>query len=149
MAMCAMSEHKGFLITKEMIAAGVAVYGNPGRYETYQQTVVRIFCAMVDTCKDLSGTSVVDVDIVELRGGEHCRVPIGHDLGRPDDDGLLARPDLNEQITCSGRVAPIPLRDEVGGCGAACDMHVKTSDHDAAPLRIGKGSITVLYIGEW
>lgn len=33
-------------ITSEMIAAGVVVYANPGRYESYDDMVVRIFCAM-------------------------------------------------------------------------------------------------------
>lgn len=44
------SDRPAVLITQEMIQAGVAVYSDPGRYESYEQTVTRIFSAMAGKC---------------------------------------------------------------------------------------------------
>lgn len=38
-------------ITPQMLAAGVRVYSNPKRYETYEQVVTRLFRAMIKVQK--------------------------------------------------------------------------------------------------
>jgi Arc/MetJ family transcription regulator len=47
-------------ITDDMLAAGIRVYSNPGRYETYEGVVARIYRAMLKARATASATDRPD-----------------------------------------------------------------------------------------
>lgn len=82
-----------FIITSEMIAAGLGVYLSPGRYEPENELVSRIFCAMV-----LASPRFMNIlDETKLSAGEVNNVAVSHDRWRPSDKLLSGGPDLDEK----------------------------------------------------
>lgn len=86
-----------FLVTTAMVDAGVMEYANPGRYDSYEDTVVKIFCAMMSAkLGQKSAPGFAPMDGPELGGGKADSVDVGHRLDGPRNEALLNGPDLDE-----------------------------------------------------
>jgi hypothetical protein len=66
-----------FFLSKKMVSAGVEVYQSPGRYESPEQIVERIFWAMLSSSSSSSSSvspklgseEIVDVEVIHRRRG--------------------------------------------------------------------------------
>jgi len=131
-------------ITQAMLAAGVDVYSNPDRYESYEETVARIYREMVKAASaSEEGSSGDPVQIVEMRSGESIGVATGDRLNGPEDNIFLDRPNLDEQMFGAGGVRPIPIPDIIEGTTTAGGVNVKPSNEEGCPLRVGQGEIVI------
>ena len=84
-------------VTLQMIRAGVAVYSDPGRYETYEDIVVRIFCAMLSASSWFNVSDVPTVDVPKLRSSKSSCLVVREGVNRPENDILPDGPNLDEQ----------------------------------------------------
>ena len=88
-----MTDGKNIMVTREMIAAGVAVYESPGRYESQDDFVVRLFCAMAGLMPNARDS----VQVAPMRCSELIQVAISHGHDGPSNDALADGP--NSEMT--------------------------------------------------